>query len=113
MDEKEDKFADAEKTWELLSKSKDIEPSPDFKVRFWQRLRREEEAVSLWDWLRNPWVVQGLAGALALWILGVSIGIKVFGKPLLSTSPTSTSFAALLEPYPPNSIEQVVLGGKL
>ena len=98
--------------WDMLGSLASIAPSPDFKARFWERVREEEAKPRLWDWLRWPRLVPALAGGMALWVLGIGGGVLLFERHTAQAMPaTNTALRIFTAPYPPNSIEQVYLQG--
>ena len=88
------------KTWDMLAVLEPIEPSPDFRVRFWERVRQEEERKRSWLWW--PRLVPTLAGALGLWVVGVGLGSSLFMRyhaPMVP-SPALHASATDLAPAP-------------
>lgn len=101
-----------EKTWERIARLAPIQPSPDFRARFWERVRQEDaQKDSLWGWLRVPRLVPVL-GILAVWSLGVTGTLVVYGNHShRAPTPTEQSVSIFTSPYPQNSIEHVFLKG--
>lgn len=62
-------------TWAMLEVLEPIQPSADFRARFWEKVRQEEEKKS---WLPVPRLVPVLAGFLGVWVVGVGIGATLF-----------------------------------
>lgn len=106
-------FARLTQAWELLGALPAIQPSAGFKTRFWRRVREEEaKPQGLWRWMPLPRMAPALAGFAALWVLGATGGLFLFGHRghglSLSRAGAAQVFSA---PYPPNSIEQIYLEG--
>lgn len=59
---------DLRKTWELLQEFKSMEPSSDFRARFWERVRKEEESVApaWWSFQWRPGLALASMVAVAL-----------------------------------------------
>ena len=65
-------------SWDMLGTLETIQPSPDFRTRFWERVRQEETRSDLWDWIRWPRLVPALAGFIGIWLVGISLGVATF-----------------------------------
>lgn len=76
-------------SWALLGSLEAIEPSPDFRVRFWERVRAEEEKEVSWH--SFPRLIPLMAGVLGVWVVGVGLGSYLFLR-----SPQAKLFAASL-----------------
>lgn len=117
-------------TWGLLGSLEPVQPSADFRARFWERIRQEAaQHRTLWERLalgRSPtdWrpptgrfggrFTPVLAGVMALWILGIAGGVLLFERRLArGPDPGRTALEIFTSPYPPNSIEQIYLGRNL
>lgn len=98
--------------WNLLDALPTVQPSSDFRARFWEKVRQDEiRKENLWGWLQWPRLAP-VAGALAVWLLGITSGLFVFGnRTHQSPTPTERSVSIFTAPYPQNSIEQVFLKG--
>jgi anti-sigma factor RsiW len=101
-----------DKVWDLLDALPVVRPSAEFKARFWEKVRREEEKPGLWDWLPLPSWRPILAGVAAVWVLGVAGGVLAYRHQAYSARASAQSATEIFtSPYPPNSIEQVYLEG--
>lgn len=108
----QDELQQISRAWEMLSSLGTIEPSPNFKARFWEKVRREEAKPGLWDWMAWPQLVPTLAGAMALWILGITGGMFLYENHASQSAEGSrTALKVFTSPYPPNSIEKIYLQG--
>lgn len=94
------------KTWDPIVALKPVMVSPSFYRELNRRIRVEEEQQSPWV-LWPKWATL-LAGAMALWMLGVAGGVHLYErhKGLSSTTDAVDIFVAA---YPPNSIEHVFI----
>lgn len=81
--QKEDRLLSA--SWEMFGTLEKIEPSPDFRARFWEKVRQEETKKS---WFTFPTLVPAFAGFLGVWVLGVGIGAMLFLQTHLIPSTT-------------------------
>ena len=63
-------------SWNLLASVETVQPSPDFKVRFWERVRMEEEKEA--SCLSFPRLVPVMAGMVGVWVAGVGLGSYLF-----------------------------------
>lgn len=100
------------RAWEMLGSLRTIEPSGNFKARFWDRVRQEESKPGLWDWITWPRLAPALAGVMAFWILGIGSSLFLFERhPVPSVRETSAALSIFTSSYPPNSIEQIYLQG--
>ena len=100
------------KVWDLLGTLPVVQPSKDFKARFWEKVRREEERQGLWDWISFPSWRPVLAGFAAVWILGVTSGVLVYRHQTGEATASSMGAARVFTtPFPPNSIEQIYMQG--
>jgi predicted anti-sigma-YlaC factor YlaD len=68
--------------WDALGALPTIQPSPEFRARFWQRVRDEDVKDS---WLTFPRLVPAFAGLLGVWIVGVTLGATLFMRTHDST----------------------------
>ena len=75
-------------TWNMLNVLEPIEPSPDFRARFWERVREEERKTS---WLSFPRLVPVMAGVLGVWVVGVGLGSYLFFRSPRSQMASTTS----------------------
>ncbi len=62
-------------SWGLLGSLQPIEPSPAFRARFWERVKREEEA---WQWFSWSRLAPVFAGFMGIWVAGVGLGMYLF-----------------------------------
>lgn len=101
------------KTWDMLGSLEPIQPSPNFRARFWEKVRQEEaRRENLWGWLKWPRLVPAAAGLMAIWFLGITSGLAVFGnRHQHPVTPTEQGVSIFTASYPQNSIEQVFLKG--
>ena len=96
-------------SWEALGAHENIEPSPDFRIRVWQRI--EEEKDRHWVWF--PWRQWApvAAGLLVAWTAGVSLGVLHHQHRWTApSSPTQVAAAIFVSPYPYGSIDHVIAG---
>ncbi len=107
---KEDSLFSA--TWQMLGNLPETEPSPTFRTRFWQRVRREEKAPAGWrDFFGVRWMPVA-AGLLAMWIVGVAGGVALYeARGHKETLPSAKAVDIFTSPYPMNSIEAAYVGG--
>jgi hypothetical protein len=84
--------------WNLLEVLEPVTPSPEFRVRFWEKARQEEKA----SWLAFPRLIPAMAGFLGIWVAGVGLGAFFFmhSKPTTAmTRPAVWSEASLTDAY--------------
>ncbi len=95
----------------MLDALPEIEPSPTFRARFWERAREGEKNRSGWrDFLGVQWTPVA-AGLLATWIMGVASGLALFDTRSEREVVTSAKAVNIFtSPYPVNSIEAAYLG---
>jgi anti-sigma factor RsiW len=74
-------------SWNALAALAPIEPSPDFRARFWARIRREEDEAA-YSWRRLAPLFAGFAG---LWAAGAALGVYLFLRTPASSYPPSIS----------------------
>jgi anti-sigma factor RsiW len=88
-------------SWNLLGSLEAIEPSPDFRARFWEKVRREEEKSSRLSW---PRLVPAFAGFLGVWAAGAGLGMYLFAQTppagSVQREPDSSLSAAYLKRLP-------------
>ena len=97
-------------SWKRLGSLPMVEPSHDFKARFWARVRQESE-VSFWErWFGLLPGLTPLVAGLAVWVLGVVSGVLLFGHRN-PPSPTSAAVGIFSSRYPNHSVTNVYLQG--
>lgn len=103
-------------TWDALGALPAIEPSPNFRARFWERVRREElKTKSWWSVFTPKQLVPVAAGFMVIWTVGMAGGLVLFESFSRSVepSPTESAVQVFTSPLPPNSIEQIILQPKM
>ena len=100
-------------SWNALGVLESIQPSEDFRARFWARARREEKAreAQTGIFARFP-LAPVLAGFLVLWMLGVAGGVRFFESRRTSSTPLDETLNRFVSPYPNDSIEKIFLEGR-
>lgn len=95
----------------MLDTLPEIEPSPTFRARFWEKVREGEKNRSGWrDYLDVQWMPVA-AGLLATWIVGVAGGVVLYDTRSDRESVTPAKAVNIFtSPYPVNSIEAAYLG---
>jgi len=91
--------------WNMLGVLQPIQPSADFRARFWARVRREE-APAPWRLLWNQLILP-VAGLAAVWFLGVTVGALALRNRAL---PLENTVMTLTSPHEAGSIEQIWSG---
>jgi anti-sigma factor RsiW len=99
--------------WDILGVLEPIQLSPDFRARFWAKVRREENTGAGRDGIfaRLPWA-PALAGFLVLWMLGVAGGVRLFGSRRSAATSFNQALDGFVSSYPLGSIEKVFLEGR-
>ncbi|MBK8871791.1 MAG: zf-HC2 domain-containing protein [Elusimicrobia bacterium] len=99
-------------TWSALGALPSIQPSPEFRARFWERVRREEDESNKWWAVFLPkQLIPVAAGFLVIWTLGVAGGLFLFKGRASASKPLELAVSVFASPFPPNSIEQIYLQG--
>jgi len=97
--------------WDALGTLPEIEPSADFRARFWQKVRDEEIQTPSRGWF--PWTrwLPTAAAAMALWSFGILGGLKLFNRQADAPSATAQAIHIFTSTVPPSSVEEVFLIG--
>lgn len=100
-------------TWTLLGEAPVLSPSPTFRARFWERVRKEDEKIPWWrELLRVRWAPVTV-GLLAIWTVGVMGGWLFFkGQAGVKPKYSDIAISRFSSFYPPNSIEEIYLAGE-
>ncbi len=96
--------------WGLLDALPVVQMSPDFRTRFWARIREEEVNASPW-WARilAPKLIP-TACCVSLWLFGISTGVHLFESRFHQPLHLSTEMIDLFaETYPAGSFSQFIL----
>jgi anti-sigma factor RsiW len=80
-------------SWSLLGSLEPVQPSPDFRARFWEKVRAEEDKKR--SWLSWPRLVPAFAGIVGVWLTGVGLGLYFF----MQEPPVPARRADLLSPW--------------
>lgn len=95
------------KSWELLDRVSQIEPSPGFRNEFWRRAQPDAEKTPFLRPIFAPFLTAAFAG-----LFGVFIGASLFQTKISrdlrteALSPTDLSVAVFTSPAPLNSMEE-------
>ena len=97
--------------WDALGADPKIMPSADFRVRFWEKVRREDEKESpILGWLTwKRWAVV-TAGALAAWTIGVT-GPAVWILRNRETRSAHPAVAIISSPFTNQSLADIYFKG--
>lgn len=100
-------------SWDVLDLLEPIQPSADFRARFWEKVRQEENTVfgRTGFFVRFPFV-PAVAGFLVLWILGVAGGARLFDRRDETPTPLEIALNRFTSPYPQNSVELIFQEGR-
>ena len=60
--------------WDFMSQLPSLQPSPDFRSRFWKKVQTEQ-SVSIWAF---PKLIPALVGFMSLWIVGIILGVMLY-----------------------------------
>lgn len=75
-----------ERSWELLGLLPAIEISTDFRAKFWEKVRRQEQQT--WSWIGLPRLVPAMTGMLGMWAAGIGLGSYFFlSRPQVPLEP--------------------------
>lgn len=84
------------RTWNALALLKPLTPSPDFRARFWERVREEDAArIPLADFPRLLWGLQ-FTLTTAVFLLGVFVSLNLASRMIpqdLTSAPPLTRWA--------------------
>lgn len=100
-------------TWDILGLIEPVQPSADFRARFWEKVRQQENAVfgGTGFFARFPFA-PALAGFLLLWVLGVAGGARLFDRRHETATPLEIALNRFTSPYPQNSVELIFQEGR-
>lgn len=97
--------------WEALEMVPTIAPSPDFRARFWEKVRQAEEAENpFWGWLTWKRWTALTAGALAAWTFGVS-GPALWAAKSVAEQATHPAVQQIVSPFTEQSIADIYFKG--
>jgi len=101
-------------SWDMLGLLEPVQPSADFRSRFWEKVRQEENTVlgRTGFFARFP-LAPALAGFLVLWILGVAGGARLFDRRHETATPLEIALNRFTSPYPQNSVELIFQEGRM
>lgn len=97
--------------WETLGADLRIMPSADFRARFWERVRQEDEKEDpVFGWLTWKRWVAVTAGALTAWTIGIS-GPAVLALKNREARSVHPAVAIISSPFAEQSLADIYFKG--
>lgn len=91
-------------TWQWLDILEPLPPSPNFQIRFWEKVREEEEGRLVWRLLPR-WAL----GFVVVWMLGVGLGSILFYRHQAGINLNERKQEGFIQWVEPFDIESVYL----